>query len=76
MEVFSSIDKSWTFPKMFHMLRYSEDIKDYGTLFIGNTGPREQQNKQIKLAARKTRLGCNGFTAKVHNFICTAQALW
>ena len=67
MKVFSSIDKSWTFPKMFHMLRYSEDIRDYGTNVIGNTGPREQQNKQIKQAAQSTRLGSGGFTAKVHN---------
>ena len=65
VEVFSPIDKSWTFPKMFHMLQYFEDIRDYGTMAIGNTGPREQQNKQIKQAARRTRLGCSGFTAKV-----------
>ena len=70
MKVFSSVDKSWTFPKMFHMLRYSEDIREYGTITIGNTGPREQQNKQIKQASRRTRLGSSGFKAKVHNFIC------
>ena len=73
VKVFSSIDKSWTFPKMFHMLRYAEDIRDYGTMVIGNTGPREQQNKQIKQAARRTRLGSSGSTAKVHDLICIAS---
>ena len=76
MEVFSSIDKSWAFPKMFRMLRYSEDIRDYGTLAIWNTGPREQQNKQIKQAAQKTRLGSSGFTAKVHSLTCIAYCMF
>jgi len=72
--VFSSIDKSWAFTKMFHMLRYPEDIRAYGTLVIGNTGPREQQNKLIKRAAQKTRLGCDGFTAKAVILTCITFA--
>ena len=54
-------------PKLSHMLLHIEGIRDYGMIAIGNTGPREQQNKQIKQAAWRTRLGSSGDTAKVHN---------
>ncbi len=52
--MFPSPEKSWDFPKFYHVRKYPGDIRRFGLTDMTTTGPKEAGVKHLRVAYGKT----------------------